>query len=70
MATFLLMTEVNIKVKDQQVKRVLFIQYLIKFKKSYTEVKALLHSNGKVNAMILAYAAVLGLHVCSTEIEA
>lgn len=49
------------RVENQQLERVLYIQYLIKFKKEQIEVQALINFGSKVNAIIQAYTAVLGL---------
>ena len=40
------------------------------FKKGHTKVQALLNSGSKVNAITPAYAAILGLRVCSTKVGA
>lgn len=62
------MTEVNIRVKDQQLERIPSIQYPIKFKKGHTKIQALINSDSEVNVMTSAYAAVLVLHVCLTDV--
>lgn len=64
------MTKVSIKIKNQQLKRVLSIQYPMKFKKSHTEVQVLINFDNEVNRMIPTYATILKLCVCSINIEA
>ena len=61
------MIGVNIRVEDQQLECISSIQYLMKFKKDYTEVQALVNSSTKINAMTLAYTAKLELHVYPTD---
>lgn len=51
-------------------KRMLYIYYLICFKKDQGKVQALLNSGNEVNAMIPAYATKLGFKVQSTDIRA
>lgn len=51
-------------------KRVPCIYYPIRFKKDQTKKEALIHFESKVNNMILAYAASLGLKVWSTNVGA
>lgn len=63
------MTEANMSIKNQQLNRVLSIQYLVKFKKDYTKIQVLINSNTEVNAMTLADAPVLRLPVCFTNIR-
>lgn len=46
------------------------IYYPLHFKKDWTKVWTLLDSNDKVNAMISAYIASLGLKIWPTDIEA
>lgn len=70
MATLLLITRVNIKVKNQQLERILFIQYPIKFMRGYTEVQALLDSKSKVNSITPIYIAKLELYVCLNNVGA
>ena len=53
----------------EQLERILLIQYPVQFK-GYPTVQALLDSNSEVNIITPAYAAVLGLRVCSTDIRA
>ena len=69
-ATSASVTGANQGAEDQQLNRVPCIQYPVKFKKDSTEVQALLDSGSEVNAMTPAYAAVLGLHVCPTDVGA
>lgn len=57
------------KVENQQLKCVLYIQYPIKFKKSNIEVQALMDSGSEINAMTPAYTVVFGLFVYFTDIE-
>lgn len=64
------MTGASMRVEDKQLECVLFIQYLVKFNKGYTEVQALIDSDIEVNAISPAYAVVLGLRICSTDVGA
>lgn len=58
------------EVENQQQKHILCIQYLVSFKKGHTKVQALINFDSKVNAIIPAYAAVLGLRICLTDVRA
>ena len=69
LAISLSMTEASIRVKDQQLKYVLSIHYPVTFKKSQTAVQLLLDSGSNINAMTPVYAVVLGLRICSTDVE-
>ena len=69
LATFLLMTGASMRVEDQQLERISFIQYPMQFK-GHIAVQALFDFNNEVNAMISAYTAVLRLHVCFTDVKA
>lgn len=51
-------------------KQVLYIQYLVQFKKNQSKVQALLDSGNKVNTMTLAYATSLDFKICSIGIKA
>ena len=53
----------------EQLERVLSIQYLVQFKGHIT-IQALLDFGGKVNAMTLAYTAILGLRVYFNDVKA
>lgn len=64
------MIRVNMGVENQQLKYILSIQYLVKFKKDNIEVQALLDSVNKVNAINLAYVAKLRLYICFNNIKA
>lgn len=68
-ATFALTIEVNMRVKDKQLKRFQSIQYLVKFKKSHIKDQSSIDSSSKVNAMTLVYATVLKLRICLTDVE-
>lgn len=68
--TSLLMTEISIKDKNQQLKCFSFIWYQVKFKKDYIKVQNLINFDKKINAMTSAYAVVLGLRVYFTKVEA
>lgn len=67
LAIFLLMTGANIRVK--LLKFVPSIQYPVRFN-DHPTVQALLNLSSEINAMTLAYVAVLGLCVCPTNVEA
>lgn len=58
------------EIKNQQLECVLYINYLVKFKKGHTEDQALINSDGEINTMTVAYAAVLEVCIYVTNIEA
>ena len=60
----------SMEAKEVILKQELCNQYPVKFRKNKETVQALINSDSKVNAMTLAYAAVLGLKVCSIAVEA
>lgn len=64
-----MVTQTSTKIKNQQLECVPCIQYPIKFKKGHTEVQALIDFDNKVNIMTLAYATILRLYICPTDIE-
>lgn len=70
LATSLSMIEASMKFEDQQLECILFIQYPLKFNKSYTKVQVLIDSNNKINIITSIYAAILELRICSTNIGA
>lgn len=70
LVAFLSMTRVSIEIQNGQLEHVLFIKYLMKFKKVYTKVQALLNLDNKVNTMTLIYAIKLELCIYSTSIGA
>lgn len=70
MPTFLLITEVSMEVENQELEYILSIWYLVKFKKDYIEIKTLIDSGSKINAMTLAYIAIFGLCVYFTNVRA
>lgn len=70
MAIFLLIIKISMKIKDQQLKRVLFMQYLVKFKKSKTEIQDLIDSGSEINIISLVYTAILRLYIYSINIGA
>ena len=51
-------------------KRVPYIHYILRFRKDTADVKALINSGSKVNAMTPAYTLKLGLRVRQTNIQA
>lgn len=51
-------------------KQILYIYYLVRFKKDQTKVQALLDSSNKVNVMSLAYAANLNLKIRLINVRA
>ena len=53
----------------EQLERVPLIQYLVQFK-SHTIVQALVDSGSEINAITSAYAAILRLRVCPTNVGA
>lgn len=63
------MIKVSIEVKDQQLERVTFIQYVLKFKKDFIIVRGLIDSGNNANTMIVAYAAILRPRICTIDIE-
>lgn len=56
------------KFENQQLKRVLSIQYQLKFKKGHIKVYVLIDFGNKVNAMTPDYLAVLNLYIYFTNI--
>lgn len=58
------------EVENQQLEQVSSIRYPVKFKKGRIEVQALINSHRGVNAMTLAYAPILELTVCFTNVGA
>lgn len=48
----------------------LYVHYLVHFKKNQAEIQALINSRSKVNVMTLAYISKLGLKVWSTNMRA
>lgn len=68
--TFALVTDVN-KEENIALARILYIYYLFYFyKDKKNKIQALINSNSKVNAIILAYALKLGLKICRTNVKA
>lgn len=63
-------TEVSIRVENQQLEYVLSILYLVKFKKDKIEIRALIDFSSEVNAITSAYAALQRLRACSIDIGA
>lgn len=55
------------KEEDDVFDLVLYICYLIQFKKN--EVQTLINFDSKINAMTLIYISKLGLRVCSTNVK-
>lgn len=47
-----------------------YIHYPFRFQKDTAEVKALINSSNKVNAMMLVYALKLGLKIYHTNVRA
>lgn len=70
LANFLLVIKTSKKVKYQQLKRILYIQYLDKFKKNHIKVQALIDSSIEVNIITPAYIAILEKYICPIAIEA
>lgn len=70
LATSTLVTGANMEDDMLLLERVLCIYYLLCFRKDNSDVKTLLDSGRKVNAMTPAYASKLGLKVRSTNIGA
>lgn len=56
------------KFENQQLECVLYIKYLVKFKKDHTEIQALIDFGNKANAMTPAYTPILELRICSTNV--
>lgn len=70
LATSTLVTGANMEDDLLLLERVLCIYYLLCFRKDNSDIKTLLDSGRKVNAMTPAYASKLGLKVRSTNIGA
>ena len=62
-------TETNMK-DEVTLKRVLYIHYLLRFWKDITDMRALIDSNSKINAITPAYTLKLGLKVYHTDVGA
>lgn len=62
------MPMIEVSRKNVVFDRVLYICYLIWFKKN--EIQALIDLNSKVNIMILAFAFKLGFRACRTDVGA
>lgn len=56
--------------KQEALKQVFYIYYLVQFKKDTTGVLALIDSESEVNTMTSAYIKKLGLQMQKTNIEA
>ena len=63
------MTEAS-KEEHMFLERVLYIHYLLRFRKDTIGIKALIDSGSEVNAMTPAYVLKLGLKVYRTDVEA
>ena len=58
------------KEADIALERVLCINYPLSFQKNTADVRGLINSGRKINAMTPTFAAKLGFKVCSTDIKA
>lgn len=67
--TFPSITKASIKFENQQLKRVLSIQYQLKFEKGHTKVYVLIDFDNKVNTMTPDYPVVLNLYIYFTNIR-
>ena len=56
--------------REEALKRVPYIHYLVQFKKDKTQVQALVNSRSEVNAMYPSFAKQLGLPIQPTDVEA
>lgn len=63
------MSIIRVNIEFQQLERISSIQYLVKFNKTLTKIQALIDFGSKINAMTPAYAAVLRLCICFTNVE-
>lgn len=71
LATFILVTEASKKDNDIVLNKVLYIYYLLRFRKDKKNKVQLLNNSGnKVNMMTPVYALKLGPKVCHTDIKA
>lgn len=50
--------------------KILYIYYLIQFKKDINNINALLDLQNKIKAIILAYASKLSFRICRTDMGA
>lgn len=62
------LTKISKKNNDVILDQVLYIYYLIQFKKN--KVQSLIDSSSKDNLMTLAYTLKLGLKICFTDVKA
>lgn len=69
MTTFLSVIKTGIQIKNQQLKCILCIWYLVKFKKGFIEVQILIHCGNEVNAMTSAYTSILKLRIYPIDIK-
>lgn len=56
--------------KDVILEKVLFIYYLMQFRKNQVKTQALIDSGSEINVITLAYIASLGLKVWQTNVGA
>ena len=63
------MTETS-KENEVVLEKVPYIYYSLHFQKDIADVKALIDSGSKVNAIISAYISKLGFRICQTNVKA
>ena len=65
-----LVIDTSMEAPEVILEQVLYIQYLVKFRKDKKTVWVSIDSSSKINAIILAYAAILDLKICPTAVKA
>ena len=57
-------------IREKTLECILYIHYLVYFKKDKTQIQALIDLGSEVNAIHLSFAKQLGLHIRLTDVRA